>query len=94
LEQLNLNAQELSESYQNGYKCGRSWMDSWVPGGPWVFSAQSHDPEWFKEKARQSKQEHADYMKGWHDGYKAQGKDFNKLPGYRWGLGKSDSHGR
>lgn len=56
-----------STDYQDGFTTGQNWNSSWTPGGPWVYRDNSSNPK-RQAMARESAQQHADWMQGFNDG--------------------------
>lgn len=56
------------ESYEEGFKIGRTWQHCHTPYGPYVFSRHAiADPVW-KLMADQSEKNNAAWQRGWRDG--------------------------
>ena len=71
MEALKRTQQELimnSQKYDEGYQYGLTWNHDWIPGGPFVHTGSYSKDEKYLALARQSRQEHADWMQGWRDG--------------------------
>ena len=62
--------EQASKAYQDGYETGKNWIHDYVPGGPWIYrvSFRHKGEEKYEAMARESKQQHDDWMHGWKDG--------------------------
>lgn len=58
----------LESAFEDGYKTGLDWTESWVPGGPWFFYADIEDNFAFKTKARFSQDCNKAWLAGWKKG--------------------------
>jgi len=58
----------LDDSYADGYATGANWKDTYIPGGPFHFSAGDHESDRARGVAAQSQAEHAAWMQGFYDG--------------------------
>lgn len=58
----------IEESFQDGYNTGLAWKETYTPGGPWRFSAYSHESEAMQEKAERSQKIHDAWMAGFKAG--------------------------
>lgn len=61
----------LEEAYQEGLATGRSWPARWqhIPGGPWV--SRAREEHRFQALYAHQKRVHDEWLRGWHEGFKA-----------------------
>lgn len=82
-------AQNIDNAYQDGYDTGLSWKNSWIPGGPYVYSLPKCKatckgcnlqvcPNFTCaeaiEESKTSRLIHDTWLKGWHAGRASQAK--------------------
>lgn len=79
----------FNEGYREGYKEGYEWLTrgnnfhhpnnhGYIPGGPYIFTANRYDKPEYKVKAQKSLENNRGWIKGWIDGINAYVTD-NKL---------------
>jgi hypothetical protein len=60
-----------SKAYNDGFDTGISWNGSWMPGGPWYFTAHDWENEETKQRAKEMQLARLQWQLGFKDGLQA-----------------------
>lgn len=62
---MHLNAKD---AFDDGFKTGKTWKESYRPGGPWHYGAHDWESKEVKAKAKHTQDMHKAWMQGFDAG--------------------------